>query len=98
MDPNLRQCRLCPAGCVSCLNSDTCLKCKNSYNFLVENKTQKISTRCVENCPLGFYSNINYRADNSSLQCIKCDDRCLDCVGTAFNCSKCGPYMLEQNE
>jgi hypothetical protein len=43
------------------------------------------STMCLASCPVGFYVNSN------NDKCLKCDDNCKECQGTATNCLKCGP-------
>lgn len=42
------------------------------------------SSICLTSCPSGFYVNAE------GTQCLKCTLPCVDCAGTATNCTMCG--------
>lgn len=42
------------------------------------------STICLTTCPSGFY------VSSDGTQCLQCSSPCLDCEGTATNCTLCG--------
>lgn len=42
------------------------------------------SSICLSNCPLGYY------VSPDGTECLKCNSPCIDCRGTADNCTLCG--------
>ena len=53
-----KYCKKCHLSCEQCRYGDDiieCTQCKNPNHFLEFTKLEKVSSRCIENCPIGRY-------------------------------------------
>ena len=77
-------CLNCSDNCMSCENTEKCLKCY-SQHFLLDNI-------CVEKCPKGY----GILEENNSKKCVKCQDiNCNICQGSLPNlCIDCNSEYL----
>ena len=58
--------------------ADYCTSCPDGGDIM-----QFGSTICLKTCPIGFY------VSSDGTQCFKCTSPCIDCEGTATNCTLC---------
>ncbi|KAL4490436.1 hypothetical protein ABPG72_002646 [Tetrahymena utriculariae] len=83
------QCLNCDTSCASCSggSSTDCTSCTGSL-FL-----DKLSKRCVANCPFGYFQN------KSNNECNLCDSICESCFGpNTNNCKSCAtPYFFQSS-
>ena len=91
------QCSLCHQYCTVCTGPTNieCSSCGNitSPSFIMLYK-DRYSTTCNPTCPNGQY--IDSIINNL---CVPCDPKCLLCLGSSTNCSKCalGYYLYLPN-
>ena len=73
---------ICPKNCKHCYENNTCIKCRNGYDFLGSKNNQEIKCLSETELSKGFYkvNNINY-------PCIKNCDVCSD-DNTCETCSE----------
>jgi hypothetical protein len=96
-DPLDHKCSPCHAYCTACTGPSNleCSSCNNQTNpsFVMYYK-DKYSTTCAASCPDGQY--IDAIINNI---CVPCDPKCLLCLGSSTNCSRCalGYYLYQPN-
>ncbi|KAL4480246.1 hypothetical protein ABPG74_020762 [Tetrahymena malaccensis] len=86
--------------CVQCLWDLQQLECVNQCqnNQFYDQQKQLCGQcyynkgECLQNCPIGYYSNQNN-------ECLKCQQECKQCTGPNKNqCKQCNqPYILQEN-
>ncbi len=59
--------------------TDHCNTCPDGGSIL-----QFGTGTCLQTCPVGFY------VSPDGTQCLKCTSPCIDCEGSATNCTQCG--------
>ncbi|ELP89114.1 hypothetical protein EIN_483360 [Entamoeba invadens IP1] len=89
------ECLPCDKKCSSCSkNAESCVTCAFGYYY------DRTSNDCIyvgelaEKCKLFLLSGVDCAACNegyilNNTDCVKCDEKCLSCVGNVSNCVKC---------
>lgn len=65
-------CTLCISPCLTCTSIVDCTSCITGVLY---------ETRCISNCPVGYYS--------LGAACLPCSSNCLACAGVPGNCTSC---------
>ncbi|KAL4438918.1 hypothetical protein ABPG74_016638 [Tetrahymena malaccensis] len=78
---NLCKNTFCDSQCLTCVphQKEKCTSCSQDYYL---DKTQQ-TCQDSNNCPPGYYSDYEKR------ECIPCDEGCLLCKNSSYNCQSC---------
>ena len=74
----------CLEGCFVCPNANMCSECGSP--LIIKHDDSGTLDTCVSDCGIRYYVDLS----NLPLTCMKCDFRCLSCLGPEnTNCPNC---------
>lgn len=90
---SLKTCENCPQYCSACTGLTVCTTCTSEALYSAEDTTCYpfcsatdhfyLESTCVNVCPNGTY------IDYTQINCMKCNQICMNCYGNALNCTEC---------
>ncbi|OMJ96116.1 hypothetical protein SteCoe_293 [Stentor coeruleus] len=93
----IEECKPCKEGCTSCISSEICESCADSY-FFMNNKCEKCSDNNCKNCETDgncIICESGYTLVNNI--CLKCPDNCDKC-SEDLNCLQCNEHYIKNDE